>query len=103
MHIARVIGTVVSTIKHKSYNNRKLLLVQRLELNNEPVGYPTIAIDYVGAGVGDYVLVGSAPGLASTVFKLKKAPMRELIMGIIDKVETSETEKSFGNSYQKNN
>ena len=67
-------------------------------LNNNPVGNATIAIDYVGAGVGDYVLVGSAPGLAANVFKVKKAPMRELIMGIIDRVETAETETPFGNS-----
>ncbi len=98
MHIAKVIGNVVSTIKHPAYNSRKLLLVQRLDLNNNFEGHPTIAVDYIGAGPGDYVIVGAAPGLASTVFKLKKAPMRELVMGIIDRVNSTETKKPFGNS-----
>lgn len=87
MNLARVIGNVVSTLKNDAYEGKKLLLVQRLSLDGEPVGQPTMAIDYVGAGDGDVVLLGAAPGLAQTVFKISPAPMRELIMGVVDRVD----------------
>lgn len=97
MHLAKVIGNVVSTDKYQSYEGKKLLLVQKLDLQGRPSGLVTIAIDYVGAGEGDVVLVGAAPGLASVVFSVPKAPMRELIMGIVDRVQTAGN-ASFGNS-----
>lgn len=87
MNIARVIGNVVSTLKNDAYLGKKLLLVQRLGLDGEPKGLPTVAIDYVGAGEGDVVLLGAAPGLARAVFKISPAPMRELIMGVVDRVD----------------
>lgn len=97
MYLAQVIGKVVSTDKMDSYAQKKLLLVQKLDLRRNPSGLSTIAIDYVGAGEGDIVLVGAAPGLASTVFKVPRAPIRELVMGIVDRVNTS-TGTDFGNS-----
>lgn len=87
MKIAKVVGSAVSTIKHESYLGKKLLIVQPLDLNGNPLGNSTIAVDYSGAGEGDYVLVGSAPGVAQQVFDIEIAPIRELIMGIIDYVE----------------
>jgi microcompartment protein CcmK/EutM len=87
MNIARVIGNVVSTLKNDAYQGKKLLLVQRLTLDGKPRGIPTVAIDYVGAGEGDVVLLGAAPGLAQSVFKISPAPMRELIMGVVDRID----------------
>lgn len=87
MQLARVIGNIVSTLKNEAYEGKKLLLVQRLSMEGKPMGLPTVAIDYVGAGDGDVVLLGSAPGLARTVFKISPAPMRELIMGVVDRVD----------------
>ncbi|MCX8037476.1 MAG: EutN/CcmL family microcompartment protein [Candidatus Sumerlaeia bacterium] len=98
MYLARVIGNLVSTDKYPAFETRKMLIVQRLGLDQKPVGASTMAIDYVGAGVGDLVLVGAAPGLASTVFGIPKAPIRELVMGIVDRVETSGRYAEFGNS-----
>ena len=43
-----------------------------------------VAVDYVGAGVGDTVIAGGAPGVAKSVFNLDKAPIKTLIMGIVD-------------------
>jgi ethanolamine utilization protein EutN len=97
MYFCKVIGNVISTDKYEAYANKKLLLVQKLDLHRKPSGVCTIAIDYVGAGEGDIVLVGAAPGLASTVFKTPKAPIRELIMGVIDRVDLKDG-KAFGNS-----
>jgi len=95
MQVAVVIGKVVSSQKHPAFETRKLLYVQHLGLDRQPQGRPTVAIDYVDAGEGDVVLVGAAPGLAEAVFGISDSPMRELIMGVIDKVELSEFE-SFG-------
>ena len=87
MYIAKVIGKVVSVLKHPAYQNRKLLLVQPLSVRAELVRTPTIAIDYVGAGEGDTVIVGAGPGVAQEVFGIEDAPIRELIMGIVDQVD----------------
>ena len=87
MRIAVVLGSVTSTIKHEAYRDRILLLVQRVKTDGQPLGFPTVAIDYVGAGEGDVVLLGAAPGLAQSVLDYPKAPVQQLIMGIIDQVD----------------
>jgi len=84
MEIGKVIGTVTSTIKHESYEGKRILVVQELDTQGRPNGTVRVAIDYVGAGVGDLVLFGGAPGVAAEVFNVKKAPIRDLVMGIID-------------------
>jgi len=98
VYLARVVANLVSTDKYGAFDTRKMLIVQKLALDQKPTGPTTMAIDYVGAGIGDLVLVGAAPGLASTVFGIPKAPIRELIMGIVDRVETAGTFQEFGNS-----
>ena len=96
MHLARVVGNMVSTDKYDAYEGRKLLIVQRLGLDQKPWGPTTMAIDYVGAGEGDIVLVGAAPGLAAQVFGIPKAPIRELIMAIVDRAEMAGAFDEFG-------
>ncbi len=86
MKIARVIGNLVSSHRLEAYEARKLLLVQPITPEGEPEGRCTMAIDYVGAGIGDTVLMGAAPGLAATVFGIEKAPINELIMAIVDSI-----------------
>ena len=98
MYLARVVANMISTDKYSAFDTRKMLIVQRLGLDQKPWGPTTMAIDYVGAGEGDLVLVGAAPGLAATVFGIPKAPIRELIMGIVDHVETGGAFATFGNS-----
>ena len=85
MYLAKVIGKVVSVVKHSAYETRILLLVQPISLQGQVVRTPTVAVDYVGAGEGDTVLVGSAPGVAQEVFDIERAPIRELIMGIVNR------------------
>ena len=84
MYLAKVIGKAVSVVKHPAYQNRTLLLVQPLSLKSQLVRTPTIAVDYVGAGEGDTVIVGAGPGVAQEVFGVEDAPIRELVMGIVD-------------------
>lgn len=87
MRLARVVGNVVSTLKHEAYDTRALLLVQPVTPHGVPEGPATVAVDYVGAGEGEYVLMGAAPGAAQLVFGIKIAPIKEMVMGIIDDVE----------------
>ena len=89
MYLAIVIGKVVSVVKHSAYETRILLLVQPISLQGQVVRTPTVAVDYVGAGEGDTVLVGSAPGVAQEVFDIERAPIRELIMGIVNRFDVT--------------
>jgi ethanolamine utilization protein EutN len=91
MYIAKVIGNMVSVIKHKSYDSKKLLIVQKLDLDSRPMGHAIMAVDYVGAGEGDTVLVARTPGLAQEIFQIKNAPICELIIAIIDSVDVDKT------------
>lgn len=84
MEIGKVIGTITSSIKHPSYEGKRVLVVQELDLSGKPKDTIRVAIDYVGAGYGDLVLVGGAPGVAADVFNINKAPIKDLIVGIID-------------------
>jgi len=62
-------------------------VVEELDTQGKPNGTVRVAIDYIGAGVGDLVLFGGAPGVAAEVFKIEKAPIKDLVMGIIDHFE----------------
>ncbi len=98
MRLGRVIGNLVTSDKHPAYASRKLLMVQPVGLDGEPQGASTMAIDYVGAGQGDLVLMGAAPGLANLVFQIEVAPINDLIMGIVDRAELAENGLALGNS-----
>jgi len=87
MYPAKVIGKVTSVVKHPIYKGKSLLLVQSIDLECKPKGKAFIAVDYVGAGEGDIVLIGNAPGQAKEVFHVDNAPIRELVMGIIDNID----------------
>jgi ethanolamine utilization protein EutN len=83
MQIARVIGTVVSTVKNESLNGRKFLIVQTLDANLSDKGKPMVALDSVGAGVGELVFWCRGKE-ASFPFKRDETPTDCTIVGIID-------------------
>jgi ethanolamine utilization protein EutN len=87
MQIARVIGTVVSTQKNRKLEGAKLLLVQPLTLDDEPRGVSFIAIDAVGAGVGEKVLVVIEGKAAGEALGRKAAAVDAAIIGIVDSVD----------------
>ncbi len=91
MIIAKVIGTVVSTIKHPAYHARKILLVQPLHLSGEKPDDAFIAIDAAHAGVGDTVLVCQEGNSTRQVMGDPNAPVRSSIVGVIDSVNLSES------------
>ncbi len=90
MQICRVVGTVVSTQKNKKIEGAKLMLVQPLTLDDQPRGVALIAIDSVGAGVGEKVLVVIEGKAAGEALGRKAAPVDAAIIGIIDAAEYAE-------------
>ena len=91
MLLARVIGTLVATRKHQRFEGAKLLLVQPIDPDGTDRGLALLAIDSVGAGVGERVLVvteGKAAGMA--LGKGPNSPVDAAIVGIIDHIEVDE-------------
>lgn len=88
MIIGQVTGDIVSTINHPFYDNRKLLIVDKLDDKGISTGDYVVAIDVVGAGRGERVLVLDEGNGARQVLESKDGPVRSVIIGIIDAVET---------------
>jgi ethanolamine utilization protein EutN len=87
VQIARVVGTVVATQKHRKFEGAKLLLVQPLNLDDTPRGTALLAIDGVGAGVHEKVLVVMEGRAAGEAIGRKAAPVDAAIIGIVDSVD----------------
>jgi len=87
MYIGRVTGTVVATIKHEAFEGRKLLLVDRLDLGNEPTGEYDICVDVVQAGLGERVMVIDEGNGARQILNREVAPVRAVIVAVVDDVE----------------
>lgn len=90
MFLAKVVKRIVSTAKHEAYNGKIVYVVQPVNPDGSDAGSEWVAIDYVGSGVGDIVVCGGAPGVAKSIFKIELAPIRTLIMAIVDKINYSE-------------
>jgi ethanolamine utilization protein EutN len=83
MQLARVIGTVVATVKNDGLEGRKLLVVQSLNKDLAPQGKPLVAVDSVGAGIGELVFWCRGKE-ASFPFKRENTPTDCTIVGIVD-------------------
>ncbi len=87
MILGTVRGNIVSTINHPFYDGKKLLIVEKEDFAGKPGGY-LVAIDGgVGADVGERVLVIDEGNSARQVVKNKDAPLRSIIIGIVDRVD----------------
>ena len=84
MIIGRVSGSIHSTINHKFYNNKKLLVVDRLDIHGKPTGKYLIAIDHIDAGAGETVMVIDEGNSAQQIVNDRNAPLRSIIIGIVD-------------------
>jgi ethanolamine utilization protein EutN len=88
MILGRVQGEVISTIKHDAYANRRLLLLDRIDAAGNELGAYLVAIDAVDAGVGQTVLVIDEGNSARQIVGDPMAPIRSVIIGIVDEVQT---------------
>lgn len=86
MILAKVVGTVVTTISHPDYKNRRLLVVQPLALEGETPDEDFIALDTTQAGIGDTVLINREGNGARQVLNNPDGCVISIIVGIIDSV-----------------
>jgi len=84
MILGKVTGTVVTTISHPHYKNRRLLVVQPLILPGDPVEGDFVALDKTHAGIGDTVLVNREGNGARGVLNLPDGCVISVIVGIVD-------------------
>jgi microcompartment protein CcmK/EutM len=89
MIIGRVIGAITSTINHPFYDAKKLLVVERINAAGAPLSDYLIAVDDVGAGAGERVLVLDEGNGARQIFASQDAPVRSVVVGIIDEITTT--------------
>ena len=83
MQLARVIGEVVATMKDANLNATKLLVLQPLATSGEPAGRTLVALDSVGAGVGEHVFFVRGRE-AAFPFYPAEPPTDAAIVGIVD-------------------
>ncbi len=87
MKIGRVAGTVVATICSPVFEGRRLLMVDLLDDKGRATGKDLIAVDSVGAGAGETVLILDEGNGARQVLEAPDAPVRAVVVGIIDEIE----------------
>ena len=87
MILGRIIGSVVSTIHHSIVDDRKLLVAERLDAEGNPTGGYLIALDAIGAGHGETVLIIDEGNGARQILADANAPVRSLVVGIVDELE----------------
>ncbi len=90
MTLGRVIGNVVSTVKHRVLEGYKILIVQPVDAEGRPAGKTLLALDTVQAGEGDTVLVNDEGNSARLIIGDPMAPVRTLVVGIVDEVSREE-------------
>ncbi len=86
MKLGRVVGTVVSTINSPVFDARRLLLCDLLDATGTATGGYLLAVDTVGAGAGEVVLLLDEGNSARQVIGEDPAPIRALVVGIVDEV-----------------
>ena len=86
MLLGVVEGTAISTIKHRSMHGWKLLIVQPLGISGKPDGDPVLAIDLLGAGTGNRVVISNDGKGAREMIGDNNSPVRWTVLGIVDHV-----------------
>ena len=84
MQLGRVIGHATSTIKHRSLNGWRLVVIQPVNVAREPEADPVIAVDRLGSGVGSLVVLNTDGKAARDVVGDDKTPVRFWVGGIVD-------------------
>ncbi len=87
MILGHIIGSVVSIIHHPVVEGRKLLVAERLDPTGRPAGGYVIAIDAIGAGQGETVLILDEGNGARQILDDTTAPVRSIVVGVVDAVE----------------
>ncbi len=86
MILARVAGRITSTIHHPDMDGRRLLLLDKLDADGRPTGGHVIAIDTVGAGYGETVIMLDEGNGARQILGGGRLPVRSVVVGVVDQV-----------------
>lgn len=90
MRCCRVVGPMWASVKHPAYAGRSLFVVQPVDEVGKDVGHSFVAIDSVQAGVGDKVIVLTEGNGVRQILQMgDNIPIRSIIVGIVDHVETT--------------
>ena len=85
MQLGLVVGTAVATLKHPSMDGHKLLVIQpQMADGRTPDGDPQVAVDGVGAGIGEQVMITSDGRGAREIVRSNQTPVRWTVIGIRD-------------------
>jgi microcompartment protein CcmK/EutM len=87
MILARVVGRLYSTIHHPAMSGRKILICDRLRPDGSPSGSSLIALDSVGAGADEVVLILDEGTGARQILGDATAPVRSIVVGVVDEIE----------------
>lgn len=93
MRFGRVIGNVISTIKHEKLKSIKLMIVQPLDPDGKVIGKEEIVGDFLDAAVGSLVIWGADGQIISDAMGVGNIPLRGSIIGIIDKIDMEKLKK----------
>ena len=89
MMTGRVIGSIYSTIQHPCFNGKRLMVVEKTDERGQAGDDYLIAVDTVGSGPGDQVLVVDEGNGARQILEDPTAPVRSVIVGIIDRINVA--------------
>ena len=98
MKLAKVVGTITSTIHDPSVAGRKLLLCDYLDLAGKATEGYVVAVDTVGAGVGEVVLILDEGNSARQVLDDRRAPIRAVVAAIVDAWAAGDGRKHTSNA-----
>ena len=87
MFLAHVLGSVTSTIKHGDYRGAKLMVVQPIAPDGNDDGASALAVDSVGVGRGETVLVLRQGAAAALVLNVELPAVRSVIVGVVDRID----------------
>ena len=86
MILGKVCGSINSTINHRFYDGKKLLIVDILKPDGTETGKYIIALDSIGAGAGETVIIIDEGGSARMIIGSEDATLRSIIVGIVDQI-----------------
>lgn len=87
MILGKVCGQIYSTINHPFYDYKRLLIIDKLTVDGKPSGNYLIAVDSVGAGYDETVLIIDEGNSARQIIGDKSAPLRSIVVGIVDEID----------------
>lgn len=90
MILGRISGSIYSTINHDFYNGKKILIIDKISPDGKNTGNYLFAVDTVGAGAGETVLIIDEGNSARQILNSPDGPVRSVIVGIVDEVNVGD-------------